>query len=185
MFSAAFLMTLDEPDRKLVDDLYKKYEQMMYRIAFNVLHNFHDAEDAVHSTFVKVIDDLEKIRAINDNEIRYYISVMTKNTALDIQRKNNRIEVSDELDELDDKKTDCSVEDKVLTKIDADRINEALMLLPDRDYEVLYLNLVREHSPSEIAQKLNITPIAARQRIFRAKQKLRDLLEKEGMTNDV
>ncbi|MCH5196726.1 MAG: sigma-70 family RNA polymerase sigma factor [Oscillospiraceae bacterium] len=182
MFSAAFLMTLDEPDRKLVDDLYKKYEQMMYRIAFNVLHNFHDAEDAVHSTFVKVIDDLEKIRAINDNEIRYYISVMTKNTALDIQRKNNRIEVSDELDDLE---TDCSVEDKVLTKIDADRINEALMSLPDSDYIVMFLNLILEHSPSEIAQMLNITPTAARQRIFRAKQKLRDLLEKEGITNDV
>ena len=181
MFSAAFLLTLDEPDRKFVDDLRKKYEQMMYRIARKVLHNFHDAEDAVHSTFVKVIDDLEKIRAINDNEIRYYISVMTKNTALDFQRKNNRLEASDELDDLE---TDCSVEDIVLTKIDADRINEALMLLPDRYYEVLYLNLSREHSPSEIAQKLNITPTAARQRIFRAKQKLIDMLEKEGMTND-
>ncbi|MCH5207798.1 MAG: sigma-70 family RNA polymerase sigma factor [Oscillospiraceae bacterium] len=182
MFSAAFLLTLDEPDRKFVDDLYKKYEQMMYRIAHKVLHNRPDAEDAVHSTFVKVIDDLEKIRAINDNEIRYYISVMTKNTALDIQRKNNRIEASDELDDLE---TDCSVEDIVLTKIDADRINEALMLLPNRYYEVLYLNLSRDYSPSEIAQKLNITPTAARQRIFRAKQKLIDMLEKEGMTNDV
>lgn len=185
MFSLAFLLIRDAADRDFVKDLFKNNEQMMYKIAFNILHNRTDAEDTVQNTIIKVIDSLEKIRTLDSAEIEYYLSVMTKNTALDMQRKTNRLPESNVMEELDEMEADISVEEAALMNINSERIKEALRRLPEQEYEILFLNLQVGLSPSEIADQLGITSNTARQRIFRAKNNLKKELEKEGITNDV
>lgn len=185
MFSLAFLLIRDEADRDFVKDLFKNNEQMMYKIAFNILHNRTDAEDTVQNSIIKVIDSLEKIRTLDSTEIEYYLSVMTRNTALDMQRKTNRLPESNVMEELDGMEADISVEEAALMNINTERIKEALRRLPEQEYEILFLNLQVGLSPSEIAEQLGITSNTARQRIFRAKNNLKKELEKEGITNDV
>ncbi|MCH5206729.1 MAG: sigma-70 family RNA polymerase sigma factor [Oscillospiraceae bacterium] len=185
MFSLAFLLIRDAADRDFVKDLFKNNEQMMYKIAFNILHNRTDAEDTVQNTIIKVIDSLEKIRTLDSTEIEYYLSVMTKNTALDMQRKTKRLPESNVMEELDEMESDISVEEAALMNINSERIKEALRRLPEQEYEILFLNLQVGLSPSEIADQLGITSNTARQRIFRAKNNLKKELEKEGITNDV
>ena len=185
MFSLAFLLIRDEADRDFVKDLFKNNEQMMYKIAFNILHNRTDAEDTVQNSIIKVIDSLEKIRTLDSTEIEYYLSVMTRNTALDMQRKTNRLPESNVMEELDEMEADISVEEAALMNINTERIKEALRRLPEQEYEILFLNLQVGLSPSEIAEQLGITSNTARQRIFRAKNNLKKELEKEGITNDV
>lgn len=185
MFSLAFLLIRDEADRDFVKDLFKNNEQMMYKIAFNILHNRTDAEDTVQNSIIKVIDSLEKIRTLDSTEIEYYLSVMTRNTALDMQRKTDRLPESNVMEELDGMEADISVEEAALMNINTERIKEALRRLPEQEYEILFLNLQVGLSPSEIAEQLGITSNTARQRIFRAKNNLKKELEKEGITNDV
>lgn len=185
MFSLAFLMIRGEADRELVKDLFEKYEQMMYKKAYSILHNRTDAEDTVQDTMIKIIDGLEKIRILEGNEVGYYLTSMTKNAAYDMLRKKTRLPESNVMVELNKIESDISIEDITLTKIDSERINEALKKLPDNEYEILFWNLRVGYSPSEIAVLLGISPNAARQRIYRAKMNLKTQLEKEGITNDV
>ena len=185
MFSAAFLLIRDESDRKFVEELFIKQEQMMYKIAFNILHSRIDAEDAVHNTIIKVIDNLEKIRAIESNETEFYLSVMTKNTARDMQRKTIRLPESNMMEELEEVEANFSIEESVLMKIDFERVKEVMLKLSENDYDILFMNLIMELSPTEIADQLGISDGAARQRIFRAKQNFRNELEKEEITNDI
>lgn len=177
MFSLAFLMIRDESDREYVKDLYIKYEQAMFKIAYNILHNSTDAEDAVQNTFIKIIDRLEKVRAIDSNETKYYLSIMTQNAAKDIQRKANNLPRS--IEELDELESDISVEDSVMVKIDLERFKTALGSLPENEHEILFLNLIIGHSPAEIAALYGIPSNTARQRIFRAKQHLKQVLEND------
>ena len=179
MFSLAFLMIRDESDKEFVKDLYIKHEQMMYKIAYNILHNRTDAEDVVQDTFMKIIDNLEKIRRIDNNETKFYLSVMTKHAAKDMQRKANHLPESITMEEIDEIEADTSVESSVMTKIAAERIKEVLRSLPSNEYEILFLNLIIGYQPSEIAKMYGISSNTARQQIFRAKQHLKRELEKE------
>ena len=49
MLSALLSMINDETDKELVRSLYEANEQLMYNVAYNILHNRTDAEDAVRS----------------------------------------------------------------------------------------------------------------------------------------
>ena len=179
MFSLAFLMIRDESDREFVENLYIKYEQTMYKIAYNILHKKTEAEDVVHNTFVKIIDNLEKIRRLDSMGTEFYLSTVTKHASLDEQRKTNRLPECNVMEELSEFKSDISVEDIVMTKLDSDRVKTALKSLSKDEFELLSMNLIMGYQPSEIAEKYGISSNTARQKIFRAKQHLKQELEKD------
>ena len=179
MFSLAFLMIRDESDREYVKDLYTKYEQPMYRIAYNILHNSTDAEDVVQNTFIKIIDSLEKIRALDSKGTEYYLCKVTTNAAKDMQKKTNYLPESNVMEELDEIEADISVEDSVLAKMDCESVRNVLKTLPKKEREILFMNLIMGYQPSEIADMYEISSNTARQKIFRAKQHLKQELENE------
>ena len=50
--------------------LYELYEQKMYGVAFSVLHDSWQAEDAVSEAFVKLIKNIRKIKDVMWNRSR-------------------------------------------------------------------------------------------------------------------
>ena len=134
-------------------------------------------------SFVSVINHLEKIREINCNETRFYLVIVVKNISLNMLKKKQRHHEVD-IDEVFDAQSSEKTEDEIISKISSDEIKNALRDLSDKDYEVMFLYLVKEHTPAEIAQLLGITGIQARQRIFRARHRLIRHLEKRGITNE-
>ena len=183
MLSALLSMINDETDKELVRSLYEANEQLMYNVAYNILHNRTDAEDAVQDSFVSVINHLEKIREIDCNKTRFYLVIVVKNISLNMLKKKQRHHEVD-IDEVFDAQSSEKTEDEIISKISSDEIKNALRDLSDKDYEVMILYLVQEHTPAEIAQLLGITGIQARQRIFRARHRLIRHLEKRGITNE-
>lgn len=47
----------------LLETMYELYEQGMYRVAYGVLHNKEQAEDAVQDSFEKLLEYLPEIDA--------------------------------------------------------------------------------------------------------------------------
>lgn len=185
MLSAALSMISDETDKELVRSLYENNEQLMYNVAYKILHNRSDAEDAVQDAFVNVINHLEKIREINCNETRFYLVIIVKNISLNKLKKKQQRHPEVDIDEVFDAQSDENVEAEALDKINSEVIREALCELSDKDYEIMFLYLIKEYTPSDIAQLLGITANLARQQIFRARQRLIKLLEKRGINNDI
>lgn len=185
MLAAALAMIRDDSDKELVRELFKTHEQMMYKIALNILHSRTDAEDAVQNTVLKIIDNMEKLRNINGSETKFYIITMTRNTALDMLRKNKAMPESGSPEELAEISSEVCVEREAIARIELEAVKKALLSLAEDEYEVLFLNLISGLEPQEIAKKLGISSNAARQRIFRAKQKLKKILKKEGYIDGV
>jgi len=52
------LAALDEEERSLAERLYYEYRSRMFAIAYSILQNPHDAEDAVENTAIKIIGRL-------------------------------------------------------------------------------------------------------------------------------
>ena len=52
-----YLQMLETPEEKsLFEQIYLEYRGLMYHVAYEILHNDQDAEDAVHQAFVKIVE---------------------------------------------------------------------------------------------------------------------------------
>lgn len=57
-----YLQMLETPEEKsLFEQIYLEYRGLMYHVAYEILHNDQDAEDAVHQAFVKIVENIKKM----------------------------------------------------------------------------------------------------------------------------
>ena len=57
-----YLQMIDAPeDKHKFEILYMKYRGLMFYIANQILTNKQDAEDAVHTAFVSIAENIQKI----------------------------------------------------------------------------------------------------------------------------
>lgn len=55
---------LSDDKRDFINKIFTKTSVKMYNISFNILKNKLNAEEAVAQTFLKIIDNIEKIIAL-------------------------------------------------------------------------------------------------------------------------
>lgn len=173
-----YLQSIDtqEEKRKFVI-LYEKYRYLLMKVAVDVLHDWHLAEDAVHEAFVKVANHMEKIGEVDSQATKRYLITITKNTAIDIYRKRNRqMENEVSAEEIQWKAEGC-------TSMETDMENyvlEILKNLPEKYRDVFLLKYSSHLENTEIAEVLGITEANVRQRIVRGKSLIQDELDKLG-----
>ncbi len=181
-----YLSDIDAPeDKAFLIELYTRYQQMMYGIAFNILKDRYDAEDSVHEAFLSIIrkDRIAELKKLGPGEIKAYLIVTVKNASLrcyNFRRKNS----GENIDDLLSVEGGVSAEDSTFSEYESEKIKEALSKLPPGDFELLYESAVLEHSSADIAERLGIAENAVRQRIFRARKRLKKLLNQEETAND-
>lgn len=178
MLSLYLAMVDTDEDRSFVEMLYTKYQRDMYGVAFGIFHNKSDAEDAVHESFLRIVENLDKIKLISADKLRYYFVIISRNTSLNLlNKKNNKYEpVRDVLATIEDPE---HIEDIIDAKLGVDKIKGYIHKLKETDFEVIYMWLILELSSAEIATILNISLGAARQRLHKAKKNLRIIIESE------
>ena len=177
MLSIYLSMVETDEQRTFIEQLYKTYERKMYGAAFDILHNKHDAEDAVHSAFVRIIENIEKIMQIPADKQGYYIVIIIRNISIDICRKKNNSEMPIEnIDEIEDR---ISFDDVIDSRLTAESIRKCIFSLRESDFEVLYLNLLCELPAADIAGILAIKPTTVSQRIYKAKKRLIKIIEEQ------
>ena len=90
---------MSEVDREdKLSQLYHIYRAPMLRLAFRILGNECDAEDAVHDAFESIARNLERLREPDGAKTRGYIMVVTERKAIDLLRAR-RLRETDELNE--------------------------------------------------------------------------------------
>ena len=72
-----YLQMIETPEeRSKFESIYLLYRDTMYAVAYRILQNPQDAEDAVHHAFLKVLENFSKISEVdcpkNEGLHRYY-----------------------------------------------------------------------------------------------------------------
>lgn len=74
-------------DKKQFRELYRRYHRVMERTALAVLHDPHDAEEAVQEAFLRVIENFSKIYEIPCKDLGGWLVIIVRNEAITILRR--------------------------------------------------------------------------------------------------
>ena len=80
-----------EPVGDDLEVLVRAYGRVVYCIAFSVLRNQHDAEDAVQEVLLHVLRSRYRLRDITDPAA--YVARIAWNVALDSRRRHNEVSI--------------------------------------------------------------------------------------------
>ncbi len=168
-----YLQMIDAPDeRSKFEKLYELYKGLMFYVANGVLHNEADAEDAVHQAFLSILKIIKKISDIECPKTRSLIVIIVERKAIDILRVRNRTSGV----EYDDAAAGIEF------PMPGDgALADAISQLSARYREALFLYYVHGYNVKEIAEMFDMKPGAVRKLIWRAKESLKNILEKEGI----
>ena len=76
-------------NQKKVEEVVRKYADMVYRIAFTMLKNKDDAEDIFQDVFTKLCT--ENYKFISEEHKKAWLIRVTKNKCLDFLKKSCNI----------------------------------------------------------------------------------------------
>ena len=138
---------------------------MMYRVAWSILRNDADVQDALQDAALKAWEKRDKLR--NEKFFRTWITRILINACYDTQRKRRRIVSMDEIPES----TVSSAPDPDLAS--------ALQALPEKLRLPLVLCYSEGMSYEEAADVLRIPITTLRGRLRRGKEELRKELNAE------
>jgi RNA polymerase sigma factor (sigma-70 family) len=154
-------------DRKAQKRLYYKYCNAMYTIAFRILKNEDDADDALQEAFIQIFKDISTFR--RESTIGAWIKTIVIRSALRKLKKNVFTE------ELDDKT--LNIPDQQSCALTSEYIEKKIMSLPPGYRTVFLLIEVEGYSHKEVAEILNISEGTSKSQLFYAKRHLRVLLK--------
>ena len=174
MLALYMTMLEDERDKRAFLAIHNKYYHKMMKVARRYFTGDHTgAEDAVHESFLKIIENFSKISSLSCEEMEPYIVTIVKNTSIDLLRKQKRLELTD----------DWSPYERPSHLEPGDgygRLVSIIRAMPETYRAALEMCFVLEMTYAQIAQALGITEAAAATRINRGRKLLMEKLREEG-----
>lgn len=161
----------DEID--LINKIFSKTNIKMYNISYNILRNKFDAEEAVAQTFLKIIDNIEKISALPCPEIEPYCVVILKNETMNIIRKSKKILYVEDTDYFNHNDNDYNLEEEFLETVNKEKLLLCINRLSDEEKNLIHLRFFHEMRFKEISELFGITEETAKKRSQRILKKLR------------
>jgi len=161
-------------DTQLFALLLRKYERIVNSIIYSMVFDIETTKDLTQETFIKAYENLN---SYNENyEFKSWIAKIARNHTIDFIRKRKQTLSLDEIDAetISDNKEGIE-EGRINRKI----IEKALSHLNEEERTVIILKYKNGFSNTEIANTLEMPENRVNVKIFRAKEKMREFLNKE------
>jgi RNA polymerase sigma-70 factor, ECF subfamily len=183
-------LPVDDTLDSAVEGAVREHSQAVYRIAFSMLRNHHDAEDAAQETFVRLLRYAKQNRLASVRNLRAWLGRVVWRVALDRRRAVSEVTL-DEAAEADSglRALGAGAEEMAANEQMKLLLARLIDALPRDLRDTLTLSLSEELSAPEMAAVLGIPEGSVRERLWRARQRLREklaaLLEgNKAVTND-
>ena len=150
------------------DDIYEKYKNNIYHLALSYTKNQYDAEDIVQNVFIKLHKNLAKL--LNEAHIKNWLIKVTINDCktyiLSSWCKKVRLFQDQE-------------EENITFTYQNDELLSTIFELPKKDRLIIHLYYYEGYSIQEIGKLLKIKKNAVKQRVRRAREKLKHILKED------
>lgn len=150
--------------------LVEQYQTPLLHICYMILHDETLAEDAVQETYLKAYRALESFRG--ESSEKTWLFRIGVNVCRDMRRSRwfryvDRRVTPDTLSMQSDEANE-----------DHEDLSQAIVRLPDKYKEVILLHYYQNMNVREIAQTLGLAPSSVSNRLKKARERLRVLMER-------
>jgi RNA polymerase sigma-70 factor, ECF subfamily len=174
MPSEAITLAQQEQEEEQLETTVREHARLVYRIAYSVLRNPADAEDATQEVFLRVLRYGSKMTRIDD--LKAWLARIAWRVA--VERRKDMSKAAAGTEEAGETLVASGHgADRVLLEQERSAILEKLIsALPRELRDPLVLSTLEEIAPREVALMLGISEAAVRSRSFRAREILRERL---------
>lgn len=170
-------------DRRALEDLLTAIRDDVYNLAIRMLRHPHDAEDATQEILVRVVTNLASFRG--EAAFSTWVYRVAANYLLTRRRRGCESErltfsgfAEDLASGLDEHAPATGVDDALLAEEVKLGCTHAMLLCLDREHRLAYiLGEVFELRSEQAAIVLDVTPAAYRQRLARARARIRGFMD--------
>ena len=168
-------MAMAQVAENVLEAMVREHARLVYRVAYSVLRNHHDAEDVTQETFARVLRYGKKAGEVRDQKT--WLARIAWRVAVDRRKKVSEISLDDATSKVFGLRASIASAEEVVLGSEMSRLLEALITaLPEQLRDPLTLSTVQEMSANDIAEVLRIKPAVVRSRLFRAREILREKL---------
>jgi RNA polymerase sigma factor (sigma-70 family) len=169
-------------DHQSYGEIVKRHQNFVFSITLRYTDNREDAEEISQDVFVKAYRSLSDFRGASKFSTWLYTIVTTSCiTFLRKKKLDTRSLDNEQVFELADSQDSEFRANQVEQKSRIAMVNEAIKLLSPDDARMITLFYKGEQSLEEIGQIMGIEPNAAKVRLHRARQRLKEKMEKYFM----
>ena len=172
-----FMTIENDEERSLAETLYLTYKNRMYGIAYAILRNREEAEDAVMDAVISIAKNISRFSSIPRNKTESLIVVIIRNAAINRYRYHKRrstLPLEEAAIGIPD--SDPTPEEMFGQKANYEELLRAIRILDPIYRDILLLKYLYEYDNGTIAALTGVAEATVRVRLMRAKEKLSGLL---------
>ena len=171
-------MTSDTERTHRFNELAEAYSTDLYRYAMWLCGNDALAKDLIQETFLRAwraLDNLKDVGAAKS----WLITILRREYARTFERKVPKFTDFEKVVIVDDDELEPD------DRVERDLLRKGILKLEPKYRDPLLLQVVFGHSCAEISEQLGISKSAVMTQLFRAREKLRVQMQKDGVTGNV
>ncbi len=172
-------------DEDAFEEIIKLYEQKICSTIFYMVKNENIVEDIAQEVFIKVYKNISKFN--EESSLYTWIYRITMNTCIDQIKKEKKITYINTFVDTDEGEVEMQFEDEtqrldeiVENKLKRESLIKAIKSLPAEQRALIVLRDIRQFKYMEIAEMLKLNLGTVKSKISRARQTLKESLEKDG-----
>jgi len=189
-FSASeFLELLRRRERAAWEALVDAYLPQLLRAGRGMGFSVDENQDLVQSVFVALMEGIGRFEG--RSHIRTFLFGIFYNKVSEHLRNRQRAEVNDPIDEVMESRFDLSgkwrrppldIDKALFAREVRGLVRECLETVPRAQRIAFYLREIEEMETAEICKKMGVSATNLGVLLFRARNRLRECLEKRGLT---
>ena len=171
-------MSSDTERTSRFNELAEAYSTDLYRYAMWICGNDALAKDLVQETFLRAWRALDSLKDVGAAK-SWLITILRREYARTFERKVPKFTDVEKVVVVDDDELEPE------ERTERELLRKGIMRLEPKYRDPLLLQVVFGHSCSEISEQLGISKSAVMTQLFRAREKLKTQLQKDGVTGNV
>jgi RNA polymerase sigma-70 factor, ECF subfamily len=169
---------MDQRDKTIViDDLMRDYYSYIFRLAFSILDDRDEAEDATQETFIRTAAHITDFKG--NSEVKTWLSAITINVCRgELRKRRTRSRVKNTLQVIQSPFSKIvEPEDQVILNDLHSRLRNSLARLDEKHRLPVVMHYVHHMSVTQIACIMDTNENTIYSRLFNARRKLASVLK--------